>query len=238
MLDALPSQIAVLDSDGAIVWVNRAWREFAEQNGCPRDDAYATDNYLHVCQSAQANDPLAASAEEGVRAVLEGEALRFSLEYPCHSPEEERWFVMFVTPMEGGGAVVNHVNITERKWREMAILAMLGERGEGPASLVRAQVRDDAARDAWTAEYHALLEASLGTRVVKTAEPVRARLSVLAAGLGEARATARDVLDIHLAALGRLDKGDRARHAALMEEGRFLLIELLGHLMSYYRARA
>jgi two-component system CheB/CheR fusion protein len=38
----------------------------------------------------------------------------FSLEYPCHSPTEQRWFVMNVAPVTGTefGAVVSHVNIS------------------------------------------------------------------------------------------------------------------------------
>jgi hypothetical protein len=40
------------------------------------------------------------------------------MEYPCHSPTEERWFVMQVSPLTGAqpGAVVSHVNITD--WRK------------------------------------------------------------------------------------------------------------------------
>src|SRR5262245_66399256 len=39
------------------------------------------------------------------------------IEYPCHSPDEKRWFLMSATPVLGerGGAVVAHTNITERK---------------------------------------------------------------------------------------------------------------------------
>lgn len=48
--------------------------------------------------------------------MLEGAQERFDLEYPCHSPGEQRWFSMSVTRMDSaaGGAVVAHTNITER----------------------------------------------------------------------------------------------------------------------------
>lgn len=57
------------------------------------------------------------SAARGIRAVLGGELPHFTLEYPCHSPTEQRWFVMNVAPIRhpGLGAVVSHVNITA--WR-------------------------------------------------------------------------------------------------------------------------
>jgi PAS domain S-box-containing protein len=45
------------------------------------------------------------------------------LEYPCHSPDEKRWFLMSVTPLMGerSGAVISHTNITERKQIEEAL---------------------------------------------------------------------------------------------------------------------
>ncbi|MBN1615493.1 MAG: PAS domain S-box protein, partial [Deltaproteobacteria bacterium] len=47
-----------------------------------------------------------------------GKLPSFELEYPCHSPEEKRWFVGRVTPTQGDGpgrVVIAHENITERK---------------------------------------------------------------------------------------------------------------------------
>lgn len=53
-------------------------------------------------------------ASKGLRSVLEGSIPSFSMEYPCHSPTEQRWFVMNVAPVSGEefGAVVSHVNIS------------------------------------------------------------------------------------------------------------------------------
>jgi two-component system CheB/CheR fusion protein len=50
----------------------------------------------------------------GVRGVLEGSLPAFSLNYPCHSPTEQRWFVMHVAPVLGHdyGAVISHVDIS------------------------------------------------------------------------------------------------------------------------------
>ena len=42
---------------------------------------------------------------------------QFQMEYPCHSPAEERWFAMYVTRFEssqGVRVVVAHENITKR----------------------------------------------------------------------------------------------------------------------------
>jgi PAS domain S-box-containing protein len=55
--------------------------------------------------------------------VLNGRLPHFEMEYPCHAPDEERWFVMRVTPLDmpEGGAVVTHINVTGLKRMQQAI---------------------------------------------------------------------------------------------------------------------
>jgi PAS domain S-box-containing protein len=57
----------------------------------------------------------ATSAHTGIRAVLDGELDEYELEYACHSPTEQRWFVMRVLPLSGSskGAVISHRNVTQ-----------------------------------------------------------------------------------------------------------------------------
>ena len=125
VLTVLPDSTAVLDQHGTIVAVNAAWKRFARDNGAPAlADQSAGQNYLDVCQ--RASGPSSAGAQEaeaGIRAVLEGSQSLFTLEYPCHSPTERRWFLLRVTPLPGrqGGAVVSHIDITERKQLEQAL---------------------------------------------------------------------------------------------------------------------
>lgn len=119
VMDALPEHMAVLDGTGVILMVNSAWRRFARANGDP--DMLRSGpgvNYLDICVSEGFSDgDIASDAARGLRRVLEGSEQSFSLEYPCHSPTEERWFVMNVAPVRHGnlGAVVSHVNVTV--WR-------------------------------------------------------------------------------------------------------------------------
>jgi two-component system CheB/CheR fusion protein len=117
IIDALAEHIAVLDLKGQIRLVNAAWCRFAAENGDPALlHCGPGTNYLHACSGASGTDDEgeARQAAEGVRAVLQGQALRFSMEYPCHSATEQRWFVMHVRPLVGDepGAVVSHVDIT------------------------------------------------------------------------------------------------------------------------------
>ena len=121
IIDALAEHIAVLNSAGVITLVNTAWRKFAQANGDPAlTNSGPGVNYLDVCKDfSDLPDPTALRAQRGVREVLDGRRPHYSLEYPCHSATEERWFVMHVSPVGGeqSGAVVSHVNITE--WRNL-----------------------------------------------------------------------------------------------------------------------
>ncbi|MDO9596280.1 MAG: CheR family methyltransferase [Azoarcus sp.] len=116
VIDALPEHVAVLEHDGLITLVNAAWRNFARANGDSElKHAGPGANYFEACQlSSDGGDDYAQRAVRGVRGVLEGRLPHFSLQYPCHSPTEKRWFVMNAAPVSGHvfGAVVSHVNIS------------------------------------------------------------------------------------------------------------------------------
>lgn len=117
ILDALEEHIAVLRRDGTILMVNAAWRRFAEANGDPHlEHSGPGNNYLTAYSSSCDEDGGGQRAIDGVRGVLTGHSDRFRLEYPCHAPNQQRWFVMSVTPISGRAeVVVSHVDITD--WR-------------------------------------------------------------------------------------------------------------------------
>jgi len=125
ILNALPAHIALLDTLGRIISVNEAWRQFASANVLQGPGYGIGANYLDICDDARGDDASEAhQAAAGIRSVLDGSVTSFSMEYPCHSPTEQRWFLMTVTPLDDGrpnGAVVMHLNITERKRGEEAL---------------------------------------------------------------------------------------------------------------------
>ncbi len=124
-LDALSEHVAVLDERGRIVAVNGTWREFAEANSVSTRGLGEGGDYLSACANATgegAEDGARFAA--GLRAVLGGSRAEFTLEYPCHSPTERRWFIARVTRFVLDGAaraVVTHANITKRKLAEAAL---------------------------------------------------------------------------------------------------------------------
>jgi PAS domain S-box-containing protein len=119
IFDALPAHICLLCGLGNVLEVNKSWRYFALANGYSGEDFGVGSNYIEVCENANGHCTAGAKEiAEGIRSVLSGKTRHFELEYPCHSPEENRWFRLTVTPLQedaSAGAVVMHVNVTERK---------------------------------------------------------------------------------------------------------------------------
>jgi hypothetical protein len=125
VLDSISAHIAVIDIDGNIIAVNDAWKQFEAENSDGKGIVGVGSNYFTVCrQAAKENDQDALHALNGIKQVLDGVLIEFEYEYPCHSPDEKRWFIMRVTPMLfiGNKAVVSHINITEKKLAEMKLL--------------------------------------------------------------------------------------------------------------------
>lgn len=127
ILDALSSHICVIDKDGVIVAVNRAWQDFTDENPPVSTRAGVGAHYIEVCRSASGSDSEdAAKFALGVQSVLQGKAGSFQMEYPCHSPTENRWFSGDVTPLgnERRGAVISHTTITDRKLLEFELVRL------------------------------------------------------------------------------------------------------------------
>ncbi|MEP6902263.1 MAG: PAS domain S-box protein [Actinomycetota bacterium] len=122
ILDALPAHICLLDNAGNILEVNNEWKQFALVNSYSGVNFGIGSNYIETCENATGDCAEGAKQVADIcRAVLSGDSSHFEMEYPCHSPNEERWFKLTVSPLNKenlAGAVVMHVNITERKKME------------------------------------------------------------------------------------------------------------------------
>lgn len=118
-IDALPSNLCVLDESAGIVAVNKAWREFAAANGGNPDQMSEGANYLEVCDASATGSPGSAlEVANGIREILAGKRKSFVLEYECSTPVEQRWFEVRISRFAGEGPVrlvVVHDNITRRR---------------------------------------------------------------------------------------------------------------------------
>lgn len=119
VLDSITEHIVVINNAGEIQFVNKTWTAFGKENACMIGDDWSGINYLEECDKASAmKDDFGTKAGKGIRSVIEDQEEMFYLEYPCHSPEELRWFMMRVTSFQSAGKdyfVISHQNITERK---------------------------------------------------------------------------------------------------------------------------
>lgn len=126
LVDTLTDHIAVIDRQGTILYVNRNWCLFSQENEYREPFQWIGKNYLEVCDApGQTVDSSAYEAAEGIRSVISKDADNYYLEYPCDSPIEKRWFLMRALRFDLNGesfVVVSHSNITERKLAEEQVI--------------------------------------------------------------------------------------------------------------------
>jgi diguanylate cyclase (GGDEF)-like protein len=122
----LPLSAAIVDASGIILSTNQAWRAFAEENGGDPDGQLGID-YFQVCGQA---DKHARAITTELREIAAGSRERLETEYPCHSPERRRWFVMRASRIERGGQVfllICHADITDRRLAEEEAFRLASE---------------------------------------------------------------------------------------------------------------
>ena len=122
VLNALTVHVALLDAEGTIIGTNLDWREYGEANAAEDPPDPIGMNYLAVCDTAEGEgSEEAPDVAKGIRSVISGEAEEYSIEYPCHSEDEKRWFFMRAVRLDGPGPlrlIVSHENITALKLAE------------------------------------------------------------------------------------------------------------------------
>jgi PAS domain S-box-containing protein len=147
--DSVVDHMAVLDQAGRIVAVNAAWVRFAIDNspavGEPAPRTGVGIDYLGLCRAAQGpRSEDAATVAHGLAAVLAGAQDVFTLEYPCHAPQQERWFQMTATPLRAGsgGAVVVHADVTHRHLAQEQLRKLSLAVEQSPAGIVISDTAD------------------------------------------------------------------------------------------------
>jgi signal transduction histidine kinase len=118
-LDLSPNRVAILDRAGEIVYVNRAWRQFAEQSGFSGGGIGM--NYLSVSTGGDPDSPTFAKLRHGLKRLLDGQITTFAHPYAAANHH----FVLRATRIVLEGAVfvmASHQDITEivKTQRELA----------------------------------------------------------------------------------------------------------------------
>lgn len=124
-MNALSAHIAILDEDGKIIAVNQAWERFGAANGLTsKCGAVGSDYRSPLREGDEQDQQTAEDAYQSIGKLLSGEIADFSLEYPCHGPDQLRWFLMRASAFEHEGqrrVVVAHVDISQRCIAEQAL---------------------------------------------------------------------------------------------------------------------
>jgi len=95
---ARPVEVAILDSDGVVTWVNAAWEEFCRANGGSLARCGVGTSYFDACEGAP-DDPQSHLAVSAVRMAIKGELPAPAwLTMACDSPDQSRWFEMSIAP--------------------------------------------------------------------------------------------------------------------------------------------
>ena len=126
ILNSVAAEVAVLDNQGVILAVNDQWQQFAQNSTAASSPTVRATgvgvNYLQACRDASASgDNEARAALDGIMVVLQGRGPSFSLDYPCHSPEQQRWFTLVARPFGSEAdrrVVITHTDITATKLAE------------------------------------------------------------------------------------------------------------------------
>ena len=151
ILDSIAENITVIDERGDICFVNHSWSQFGSDNDCLVVQDWSKVNYLSVCDSAAlAGDEFGALAGRGIKSVIDQKEAYFNLEYPCHSNNEQRWFIMRVSPFKLNEAhffVISHQDVTERKLAEKAVEKLA--RRDGLTNIYNRRAFDEILSEQW-----------------------------------------------------------------------------------------
>jgi hypothetical protein len=106
--------------------------------------------------------------------------------------------------------------------------------GGGPISQLLPAYFEDLA-----SEYAHIVDRALEKKAYRIDHDLSEQLRQLAAQMGRLRAAPRDVVELHTTVLkGKMADTNPRKKQAYNVEGRFMLVELLGYLATYYRDRA
>lgn len=101
VLDALPLTVWTADLEGRLTSINRSWAQFAADNGAPGLADPASVAGRSIWDSI-GDDGSRAELERAMRTLLDGRAPVVRWEFPCNSPDEERVFLMQLSPLREG----------------------------------------------------------------------------------------------------------------------------------------
>lgn len=130
ILDSVTDSMAIINNTGEILFTNKAWSSFSTDNMGDESCTGIKNNYLTTCDSVKGEESkMAIDANNGIKKVINNELDVFELEYPCHSPSVNRWFILRVSNISTSPdlTLLAHLNITNRKVAELEVEKNYGD---------------------------------------------------------------------------------------------------------------
>ncbi|MFL6275734.1 MAG: PAS domain-containing protein [Blastocatellia bacterium] len=116
ILDATPTNLAVLDESGAILHVNKAWARYADRSGFMADRRGM--NYIDAWQEVVGSTDEANEIAKGIQQILVGKETVFKKQCYCAGPLTPRWALLRAARFELAGVskalrvLVAHEDVT------------------------------------------------------------------------------------------------------------------------------
>ncbi len=127
-MDEMTDAVAVVDDRGDIVWVNQAWIAFGRDNGVGDDVDWVGWNYFAAaCEPMTGDDEGATEIFEMLRDILDGARDEGCADYPCHAPDQQRWFQVVMSALDnrlGRFVTIAHGDVTDRHLAEERALQL------------------------------------------------------------------------------------------------------------------
>ncbi len=259
ILDSIDEHVIVIDKQGIVVSVNN-WKSTNRNHKALLDNNFRVGaNYYEICRRVFGES---SQMSRGISAVFNHESETFNSEVRLYLSGEEFWFHVCALPLRGikqNYVVVSLHDVTERKriaWaeaearsnaervkeQEREIRGLL-QLSSSPTSVTAGLFGSQPLRESGplvfgelTRQYGSLIEKAMEQRAYKVDYSLSEDLRAMAERLGFLRAGPRDVVEIHSTVLQQKSSGVNPLKAqAYTEEGRLLVLELMGHLVAYYR---
>lgn len=120
-LDVLPGEICVVDADGAVVLINKAWRLSGAGHGRAGLDVRSGENFFRACRDAPDGERAQADAvAAGLRDVLAGTRPSARFRYACPSAQGTHAFTLAIVATS---ARVPLNALLTREWHERELPA-------------------------------------------------------------------------------------------------------------------
>ena len=144
------NSITVLDKSGNVIASNRARSRFEYYDEIESiAESSDNDDYIDVRRrAAERKSEEGRKAHDGIKSVIDGLRYSFEMDYERNTPTGQRYFRMSVTQRldGGGGAIVSHHDITEKKMIEERMFELSGQlikAQENERSRIARELHDD-----------------------------------------------------------------------------------------------